>query len=155
MENRGDVKSGCKGVLLRNSGRNSGVRALGTDSGRTGTVRTLELNSARSDGASDACVFFADVGRTAIALLRPKSEVLDTFREYKAKFETETGKKIKQLRCDGGWEYTGRVFQEYIQNEGINPQVTPPCTPEHHGIAEHAKGTIVEMVRCMLFDYLD
>jgi len=36
-----------EGVLLRNSGRNSGVRALGTDSGRTGSVRTLELNSGR------------------------------------------------------------------------------------------------------------
>ena len=45
MENRGDVKSGCKGVLLRNSRRNSGVRALGTDSGHTGSVPTLELNS--------------------------------------------------------------------------------------------------------------
>jgi len=59
--------SGCKGVLLCNSGRNSGVRALKTDSGRTGSVRTLELNSGRtgrtgrSEGASDACVFFADV----------------------------------------------------------------------------------------------
>jgi len=66
MENRGDVKSGCKQVLLRNSGRNSGVRELGTDSGRTGSVCTLELNSGRtgragrSEGASDACVFFAD-----------------------------------------------------------------------------------------------
>jgi len=69
MENRGDVKSGCKGVLLRNSGRNSGVRALGTDSGRTGSVRTLELNSGRtgrkgcSEGAADACVFFANEPR--------------------------------------------------------------------------------------------
>jgi len=44
MENRGDVKSGCKGVLLRNSGRHSGVQAWGTDSGRWGSVRTLELN---------------------------------------------------------------------------------------------------------------
>jgi len=67
MENRGDVKSGCKGVLLRNSVRNSGVRVLGTDSGRTGSVRTLELNSGRtgrtgrSEAASDGCVFFADV----------------------------------------------------------------------------------------------
>jgi len=66
MENREDVKSGCKGVLLRNSGRNSGVRALGTDSGHTGSLRTLELNSGRtghtgrSEGASDACLFFAD-----------------------------------------------------------------------------------------------
>ena len=55
MKNRGDVKSGCKGVLLRTSGRNSGVRALGTDSGRTGSVLTLELNSGRTGrtGRSD------------------------------------------------------------------------------------------------------
>jgi len=46
MENRGDVKSGCKGVLLCNSGRNSGVRALGTDSGRTGSVRTQDAREA-------------------------------------------------------------------------------------------------------------
>ena len=68
MENRGDVKSRCKGVWLRNSGRNSGVPALGTDSGRTGSVRALKLNSGltertgRSEGASDACVSFADEG---------------------------------------------------------------------------------------------
>ena len=55
MENRGDVKSRCKGVLLRNSGRNSGVQALGMDSGRTGSVQTLELNSGRTGrpGRSD------------------------------------------------------------------------------------------------------
>jgi len=75
MENRVDVKSGCKGVLLRNSGRNSGVRVLGTHSGRTGSVRTLELNSrrtrgtGRSEGASDASVFFADAWDAGDALL--------------------------------------------------------------------------------------
>jgi len=66
MENRGDVKSGYKGVLLRDSGRNSGVRTVGMDLGRTGSVRTLELKSGRtgrtgrSEGASDACVSFGD-----------------------------------------------------------------------------------------------
>ena len=69
MENRGDIMCGCKGGLLRNSGRNSGMRALGTDSARTGSVQTLELNSGRtgstgrSEGVSDACVFFADGGQ--------------------------------------------------------------------------------------------
>jgi len=64
---QGGVKSRCKGVLLRNSGRNSGVRAFGMDAGRTGRVLTLELNSGRtgrtgrSEGGSDACIFFADV----------------------------------------------------------------------------------------------
>jgi len=50
MDNREDVRSRCKGWLLRNSGRNSGVRALGTDSGCMG-------RTGHSEGASDACVF--------------------------------------------------------------------------------------------------
>jgi len=50
MENRGAVKSGCKGVLLRNSRRNSGVRALWTYSGRKGSVQMLELNSGHTGG---------------------------------------------------------------------------------------------------------
>jgi len=64
MENRGDVKSGCKGWLLRNLGHNSAVQGLGTVSGRTGSVRTLELNTGRtgrtgrSEGTSDAYAFF-------------------------------------------------------------------------------------------------
>jgi len=75
MENMGDVKFGCKGWLLSNSGRNSGVRALRTHSGRTGSVRTLELNSGRtgrrgrSEGTSDACVFFADAMRPGPSLV--------------------------------------------------------------------------------------
>jgi len=59
MENSGDIKSGCKGWLLRNSRRNSGVLAGGADSGRTGSVPILELNLVRtgrtghSDDVSD------------------------------------------------------------------------------------------------------
>jgi len=45
MVNRGNVKSGCKGWLLHNSGRNSGVLAWGTDSRPTGSVLTFQLNS--------------------------------------------------------------------------------------------------------------
>jgi len=45
MENRGDVKSKCKGLLLHNSGRNSGVQALATDSVRMKSLQKLELPS--------------------------------------------------------------------------------------------------------------
>jgi len=50
MENCGDLRFRCNGWLLCNSGRNSGVRALGMDSGRGGSVQTLELNSGRPGG---------------------------------------------------------------------------------------------------------
>lgn len=90
-------------------------------------------------------------GRIAISLLTRKSEVFDQFKQYKAKVEQETGKKIKSLRCDRG-EYTGNGFQNYLLEHGITQQITPAYTPEHNGIAERAKRTIMEMVRCMLFE---
>jgi len=91
-------------------------------------------------------------GRMAIALLKYKSEVFERFKDYQAKVERETGKKIKVLRSDGGGEYTGNTFRNYLANEGITQRITPPYTPEHNGIAERANRTIMEMVRCMLFD---
>jgi len=45
-------------------------------------------------------------GRIPISLLKQKSEVFERFKQYKAKVERETGRKIELLRCDGGGEYT-------------------------------------------------
>jgi len=45
MQNRGGMKSGCKGWLLRNSRDNSGVPVLWTKSGRMSRIQTLQLNS--------------------------------------------------------------------------------------------------------------
>ena len=91
-------------------------------------------------------------GRMAISLLTQKSEVFDRFVQYRTKVENETGKKIKSLRTDGGGEYTGNVCRKYLVDSGITHHITPPYTPEHNGIAERANRTIMEMVRCMLFD---
>ena len=91
-------------------------------------------------------------GRMAIALLKHKSDVFDRFKDYQAKVERETGKKIKFLRSDGGGEYTGNTFRNYLASKGITQRITPPYTPEHNGIAERANRTIMEMARCMLYD---
>lgn len=91
-------------------------------------------------------------GRIAISLLKHKSAVFERFKEYQAKVERETGKRIRNLRSDGGGEYTGHSFQNYLAEKGITHRMTPPYTPEHNGVAERANRTIMEMVRCMLFD---
>jgi len=91
-------------------------------------------------------------GRIAISLLAQKADVFSRFIEYKAKVERETGKKIKSVRCDGGGEYTGNIFRRYLAENGITQRITPSYTPEHNGVAERANRTIMDMVRCMLFD---
>jgi len=91
-------------------------------------------------------------GRIAILLLVQKSEVFERFKQYKAKVELETGKRIRSLRCDGGGKYTGNIFQRYLTEYCIIQRITLAYTPEHNGIAEGANRTIMEMVRCMIFD---
>jgi len=90
--------------------------------------------------------------RMAIALLKQKSEVFERFKEYQARVERETGNKIKELRSDGGGEYTGQLFRKYLAERGITQKIVPPYTPEHNSTAERANRTIIEMVMCMLFD---
>ena len=118
--------SGCKGVLLRNSERNSGVLALGTDSGRTGSVRTLELNSGRSEGASDACVFFADVVwelmKSRIQTRRGRERV------------TNLGQMKVMLKAE--WE---RITVEEINKEIAKlPIIMMKCSEKHGGNKFHA-----------------
>lgn len=90
--------------------------------------------------------------RIGISLLTLKSGVFERFKEYKAKVERETGRKIKSLRCDGGGEYRENIFRTYLCEHGIRQHITPPYTPEHNGIAERANRTIMDMVRCMMFE---
>jgi len=99
-----------------------------------------------------ATFIYESTDRIAIALLTQKSELLTRFMEYKAKVETETGKKIKSLRSDGGGEYTGNEFCRYLTDNGITQYITPPYTPEHNGIADRANRSIMEVVRCLLFN---
>jgi len=96
-------------------------------------------------------LIYAWSGRIAISLLKQKSEVFERFKQYKAKVERETGKKIKSHRCDGGGEYTGNAFQSYLMEHRITQRISPAYTPGHNGTTERANRTIMEMVRCMLF----
>jgi hypothetical protein len=48
------------------------------------------------------------------------------FKEYKSFMETQTGKRLKVLRCDNGGEYINLVFEKFIQNSGMEMQTTCP-----------------------------
>lgn len=78
--------------------------------------------------------------------------VLQVFREYKAKAEAQTGKRILTLRSDNGTEYTNSEMQVFLRKSGIVHQTTVPYTPEQNGVAERMNRTLVEKARCMLVD---
>ncbi|PKI56506.1 hypothetical protein CRG98_023144 [Punica granatum] len=66
------------------------------------------------------------------------------------KVERETDMKLKCVRADNSGEYRG-PFENYCRTHGIKLEKTVPKTPQQNGLAERMNRTIVERVRCMLF----
>ncbi|KAH9679088.1 Integrase catalytic domain-containing protein [Citrus sinensis] len=72
------------------------------------------------------------------------------FKEYKARVELESSKRIKCLRIDNGGEYTDGEFFAFCKQEGIQRQFTVAYTPQQNGVAEQIKRTLTERIRAML-----
>jgi len=79
-----------------------------------------------------------------------KSEVFGCFQEFHASVERLTGKKIKALRSDGGGEYQGKPFQDYLRQYGIQSGCTVPYTPQENRIAERQNRTLLNKVLSMM-----
>ncbi len=84
-----------------------------------------------------------------VRLLKSKDQVLEAFKEFHARVERETGRKLKYVRFDNGGEYRG-PFEAYCSSHGIRLEKTPPKTPQLNGLAERMNRTLTERVRCML-----
>lgn len=85
-----------------------------------------------------------------VRFIRNKSDVLQAFKEYKARVETQTGCKIKCLMSDNGKEYCNKEFDEFLKKNGICRRLTIPHTPQQNGVAERKNRTLIEMARCLL-----
>ena len=82
-------------------------------------------------------------------VLRNKWQVLDVFKEFHAKVERETGRKLKCVRSDNGGEYRG-PFARYCRKFGIRLEKSPTKTPQLNGLAERMNRTLTVRVTAML-----
>ncbi|KAL0394829.1 UNVERIFIED_CONTAM: Retrovirus-related Pol polyprotein from transposon TNT 1-94 [Sesamum latifolium] len=85
-----------------------------------------------------------------VYLMRYKSEAFGRFKGYILEFENQTNRKIKALRSDRGGEYLSGEFIDYLKENGILYQWTPPGTPQLNGVAERRNRTLLDMVRSMM-----
>ncbi|KAL0405493.1 UNVERIFIED_CONTAM: hypothetical protein Slati_3863200 [Sesamum latifolium] len=85
-----------------------------------------------------------------VYLMRYKSEAFGRFKEYRFEVENQTNRKIKALRSDRGGEYLSGEFINYLKENGILSQWTPPRTPQLNGVAERRNRTLLDMVRSMM-----
>ena len=109
------------------------------------------MSTQARNGFSYFLMFTDDHSRYGhVYLLKYKSEVFEKFKEYKSEVENELGKSIKVLRSDRGGEYLSQEFQDYLKENGILSQWTPPYTPQLNGVSEKRNRTLLDMVRYMM-----
>ncbi|KAL4383727.1 hypothetical protein GQ457_15G024680 [Hibiscus cannabinus] len=121
------------------------------DAGYMNLFDVCSMNEKSMGGALYFVTFIDDHSRKVwIYLLKTKDQVLEAFKEFHAKVERQTGRKLKCVRSDnGGGEYRG-PFEKYCKSYGIRFEKTPPKTPQLNGVAERMNKTIEERVRSML-----
>jgi transposase InsO family protein len=86
-----------------------------------------------------------------IVPIKQKSDALNGLQQIIAtEFNTDS-KRIQRLHSDNGGEYISKEFREYCTQNKIQQTFSAPRTPEQNGVAERAWRSIVEMMRCMLF----
>lgn len=64
-----------------------------------------------------------------VDFLKSKDETLEAFKNFRAKIEKGTDRKIKTLRTDRGGEFTSKLFNAYCDEAGISRQLTAPYSP--------------------------
>lgn len=87
---------------------------------------------------------------SVVYLQKSKDETLEKFKAYQALLENQMGLKVVVLHSDRGGEYTGKKFDQYLQELGIKRSLTAHDTPQHNGVAERLNYTIANMVRAVL-----
>lgn len=94
--------------------------------------------------------FINDLSRKIwIYILKHKSKVFEKFKIWKATVEKQVGQKVKYLRSDNDGEYTSKEFQDFCGQEGITQHLTISGTPQHNGVPEMMKKTLLEIARCI------
>ncbi|GJV64547.1 putative RNA-directed DNA polymerase [Tanacetum coccineum] len=95
--------------------------------------------------------FIDDYSRKGwVYFLTEKSQAFESFKDFKSKVETETGKVVKALRTDRGGEYLSNEFSEFCRKHGIKRQLTTSFTPQQNGVAERKNRTVINMVVTLL-----
>lgn len=92
----------------------------------------------QSIGHARYCVTFIDdfSRKVFVVFLKHKSKVFDEFKKFKSFVQKQTGKSIKKFRSDSGGEYESNAFKKFLDDAGIQHQLTVPYTPQQNGLKE-------------------
>ena len=64
-----------------------------------------------------------------LQLLTNKTNAAEAVKKFKARVEAESGKKLRVLRTDRGYEFTSVEFAAYCADQGVVRHHTAPYSP--------------------------
>jgi transposase InsO family protein len=85
-------------------------------------------------------------------LLASKFDALAGLKDFATMAETQTGRKIKQIRSDGGGEFNSNTAISFYKQKGIEHLLVPPGSHQQNGRVERVHLTILNLVRTYLTD---
>ena len=106
-----------------------------------------------SMGKKHYCLVFKDEATSIRRLffLRHKSEALTCFKFFLKEIEVDfAGKRTRVLKCDNAKEFISRQFADFLLEEGIAQELSPPRSPQSNGFVERENRTLMERARSML-----
>jgi transposase InsO family protein len=147
------------------SGKQHRAPLTGSVTGMRRATRLLELihvdlcgpfpTKAR-DGGEYLFVIVDDYSRyTWIHVLLSKSGpvVLDAFKYYHRHAEAQhsaAGHRVRAIRSDNGGEFINGALSLYLDQHGIQPQLTAAYTPQHNSVVERKNQTLIGDVRTFM-----
>jgi transposase InsO family protein len=90
---------------------------------------------------------------TWVFFLQDKSETQEVLKKFLKRAQNEFDAKVKRIRSDNCTEFKNTQVKDYLDEEGIKHEFSPPYTPQQNGVAERKNRTLIEMVRTMLDEY--
>jgi len=83
--------------------------------------------------------------------LKLKSDFYLIFLKFQALVQNQLQSKISIFQCDGGGEFTSKIFLNHLQEHGIQQYISCPYTPQQNGLAERKHRHITELVSLCYF----
>lgn len=97
--------------------------------------------------------FLDDYSRKVFVFpIAKKSDVCKYTMDFIKLVENQCNAKVKVLRSDNGTEYVNTELTNFLKRKGIVHQLTVPYSPQQNGAAERFNRTLLDKVRCLLYN---
>src|SRR4051812_26894849 len=127
------------------------------------TTRPLELlhmdmfgpqSYASLGGNKYGFVIVDDFSRyTWVFFLDDKSKVVEIFKSFAKRAQTEYELSLKHIRSDNGTEFKNTHIEDFLDDYGLTHEFSAAYTPQQNGVVERKNRTLIEMARTMLAEY--